>query len=55
MTDQNKGTGGSTPNPAKEVTTPVMPLKSTRDDGHNIFVNMPKGGKNDGQWHKEKN
>ena len=44
----NKNSGNTpppAPNPAKTVTTPQLPTKSTRDDGHKIIKNTPQGDK----------
>lgn len=44
----SKSTGGnaSSENPAKKVQTTQIPTKTTRDDGHRVIVNKPKGGSN---------
>lgn len=42
---KSTGSGAQAPNPAKGVETPQIPTKTTRDDGHKIIVNNPRGEK----------
>lgn len=44
---KSTGSGTPAPNPAKGVKTPKIPVKTTRDDGHKIIVNRPRGEKNE--------